>query len=74
MLSNRKLLNINYVKRNSIIDTIAINNIINGTSCKIMITIQDIFSSTGEISKSLDGKGTDSCPDLHPMIKCTKNK
>ena len=74
VLIDRKLLNVTSVKRNAIIDTIASNNVINDTSCKSRITIQDGFISTGEISKSLDGKGINSCPDLHAMIKCTKNK
>ena len=29
--------------------------------------------ATGQISKSLDGKGLNSCPDLHAMTKCVKN-
>ena len=74
VLIDRKLLNVTSVKRNAIVVTIDSNDIINETSCKSRITIQDGFISTGEISKSLDGKGINSCPDLHAMIKCTKNK
>ena len=74
VLSDRKLLNVTSVKRNTIVDTIASNNVIDDTSCKSRMTIQYGFISTGEISKLLDGRGINSCPDFHAMIKCTKNK
>ena len=48
-------------------------NVMNNKICKSRLTIQDGFLATGEISKSMDGRGTNSCPDLHAMINCTKN-
>ena len=35
--------------------------------------MQDSFLAAGQISKSFDGMGINSCPDLHAMIRCAKN-
>ena len=73
VLKSRKLLNMSATKREAIIDCTSSDNIINDKSCKSRLTIQDGFLATGETSKSLDGKGINSCPDSHAMINCTKN-
>ena len=49
------------------------NNTINDNSCKNRMTTQDGFLAEGQISRSLDGKGINSCPNLHAMTKFTKN-
>ena len=55
------------------IDCTARNNKINEISCKSKDTIQDGLVSTGDISRTRDGKGANSCPDLCQIIKYTKN-
>ena len=56
------------------IDYLASSNRIHNTSCKSKETIQDGFISTGEISRTRNSKGMNSCLDLYQIIKCTKNK
>ena len=73
MLADRKLLNLSKWKFNTHLDCIATNNITNDNICKSRKTTQDSLLATGQISKSWDGKGLDSCPGLHTMTKCIKN-
>jgi hypothetical protein len=70
----RGLLNLALWKMNALIDCVASNNKINDKSCKSIETVQDGYISTGEMSRTADGKGYNSCPDLYAMVQCTKKR
>lgn len=58
---------------NAFIDCIASNNLIDDKSYSSRKIIQDGYVQTGEISKTSDGKGYNSCPDLYALVSSTKN-
>lgn len=73
VLCKRKLLNVSAHEFNTFLDCIATNNMINNNSCKSRKTAQDSFLATSEISRSQDGKGINSCLNLHALMNCAKN-
>ena len=73
MLAKRKMLNLSAWKFNTHVDCVASNNVINDTTCNSRKTTQDGILPTGQLSKTMDCKGLNSCPDLYSMINCTKN-